>query len=56
MKNYLLARLQESTTWRGIILIATAAGVHLSPELQNTIISAGIGLAGLVAVLTEERK
>ncbi len=50
---YILERLKESSTWRGLILIATSFGVAISPDLMATIISAGTGLAGLVGVLTK---
>lgn len=46
--TYLRARAQEASTWRGIVLVATAAGTQIKPELQELIVSAGIGLAGLV--------
>ena len=48
---YILNRLKEASTWRGIILVATAAGAHLSPESQETIITVGVGLAGVVGAL-----
>ncbi len=54
MKPLLLAivtRLREASTWRGLVLLATAAGAGLRPEQQEAIIAAGVGLAGLLAVL-----
>jgi hypothetical protein len=49
--NIVLQRLSENSTWRGIILVATALGVKLDPELQNQILAAGLGLVGLINVL-----
>jgi hypothetical protein len=49
--NILLERLSENSTWRGVILIATAVGVRLEPELQESIIVAGLGLVGLINVI-----
>jgi hypothetical protein len=43
--------LSQNSTWRGLILIATAAGVNLEPELQNQIVAAGLGLVGLINVI-----
>jgi hypothetical protein len=43
--------LSQNSTWRGLILIATAAGVNLSPELQTQIIATGLGLVGLINVI-----
>jgi len=47
----ILDRLSENSTWRGLILLATAAGVHLEPELQNQIVAAGLGLVGVINIL-----
>jgi hypothetical protein len=46
--NIVLDKLSENSTWRGIILVATAVGLKLDPELQNAILSAGLGLIGLI--------
>jgi hypothetical protein len=47
----ILDKLSENSTWRGLILLATAAGVNLEPDLQNQIVAAGLGLVGLINVL-----
>ena len=44
----LLNYLKQESTWRGIILIATVAGLQISPDQQASIISAGLGLIGLI--------
>ena len=49
--DVILARLAENSTWRGIILVATALGLKLDPELQNQILAAGLGLVGLINVI-----
>ena len=49
--NTLLEKFSENSTWRGIILIATAVGVKIEPELQESIIVAGLGLVGLINVV-----
>lgn len=51
---YLVQRLQEPSTWRGLILLLTAAGVSLEPALAEAIIATGLALAGLVGVLTRD--
>jgi len=56
LKAYALARAQEASTWRGIVLLATAAGTQIKPELQELIVSAGIGLAGAVGALFPDQK
>ena len=50
--NFVLERAQEPSTWRGIVLLATALGVSISPELGEAIVSAGLAAAGLIAVAT----
>lgn len=49
--NILLEKLSENSTWRGLILIATAVGVRIEPELQEAILVAGLGLVGLINVI-----
>lgn len=53
MKNYLLDRIKEPSTWRGAILFLTAIGVPIAPELQTAIISVGLGIAGLIGVISK---
>ena len=48
---YLLARLKEASTWRGIALLLTAFGVQVAPEVREAVISVGIAVAGAVGVL-----
>lgn len=48
---YGLRRLKEPSTWQGILLGATAVGVHVSPEMANYIMTIGIGAAGLVTTV-----
>jgi hypothetical protein len=54
--NILLERLSENSTWRGLILVATALGLKLDPELQNAILAAGLGAIGLINVIRKGKK
>lgn len=49
--SYVLARLGEASTWRGLILLATSLGIHLTDAQSSHIIEAGLALAGLVGVV-----
>ena len=49
--NIVLERLSENSTWRGLILVATALGLKLEPEMQTAILSAGLGVIGLINVI-----
>ncbi len=51
---YLIARLQERSTWLGIIGLLTGAGLHIAPDQANLIVSIGLGLAGLIAAGTKD--
>ena len=53
MKQYILDRAKEPSTWRGVILFLTAVGIPVAPELQTAIVSAGLGVAGLIGVVTK---
>ena len=48
---YGVRRLKEPSTWQGILLGATAVGLHVSPEMANYIMTIGIGAAGLVTTV-----
>lgn len=53
MMKYFIERAKEASTWRGIVMLATATGVGIAPELANAIITFGVGLAGLLGVVTK---
>lgn len=56
IREYLLARLQEPSTWRGLVLCATAAGIGIEPDAAEAITALGMLGAGLIGVMTEDRK
>lgn len=55
MKSYLLARISEPSTWRGLVMLLTAAGVQMAPPLQDAIITAGIGIAGIIGAVMPDK-
>jgi hypothetical protein len=55
MIDYIQDRLNEPSTWRGIVALLTAAGVSLSPEQTAAIVSAGLAIIGLVGVFTADK-
>lgn len=55
MKAYVLERMKEPSTWRGLTLLLTALGVPLAPGLSDAIIAAGLGIAGLIGALTPDK-
>lgn len=48
-------RLSESSTWRGLIMLLTAIGISVKPELMEQIIVAGTGVAGLIGIMTKDK-
>jgi hypothetical protein len=46
--KFLLNRLKEASTYRGLTLLCTALGVALSPAQGEAIVAAGIALAGVL--------
>ncbi len=52
---YLLNRLKEPSTWRGIILCLTAFGMQLSIEQGYAIASLGFALAGGVGAILPDQ-
>jgi hypothetical protein len=54
--EWFLARLAEQSTWRGVILLITAAGVQLQPNQAAGIISLGLAAVGLINVFRKETK
>lgn len=53
MKQYILERAKEPSTWRGVLLFLTAMGVPVAPELANHIVTGGLALAGIVGMVTK---
>lgn len=52
---YLLDRLAENSTWRGIVLVVTAVGLKLEPDHQEAIVAAGLGLVGAINVFRKSK-
>jgi hypothetical protein len=54
--TYAIARAQEPSSWRGVILIGTALGAHFNPSQTEAIVTAGLMAAGLVGAVTKDSK
>ena len=53
MKNYILDRAKEPSTWRGAILFLTAFGVPIAPALADHIVTVGLGIAGIIGMVSK---
>lgn len=55
-EDYLLARAKEPSTWRGIVLIATAGGATIAPAAQEAIVVGGLFITGLIGATMPDAK
>ena len=54
--NFILERLKEPSTWRGIIWLLSSFGVVLDPEQSDAIVATAMSLVGLIAMFTSDQK
>jgi hypothetical protein len=47
---WILDRLSENSTWRGIILTATGLGITINPDKMAAITATGLAMVGLINV------
>ena len=48
---YMSARLQEASTWRGLVWVLTAVGVTVSPEAAAHVVALGTAVAGVLGMV-----
>ena len=53
--KYILDRLKEPSSWRGLVMIATAFGVTVNPDLLTAIVATGTGLAGIIGFAFKDK-
>lgn len=57
MKDFLLARLKEKSTWATVLtLVATAVGFELSPENKEAISVGALAVVSVIAAFIGEDK
>jgi len=56
MMQMTIDRLNEASTWRGMIAMFTACGVAVSPSQQETILACGLTVMGLLGVFIPDVK
>lgn len=52
--QFILNRLNEASTWRGIILLATSALSFINPKQAQETIGVGIALVGVINIFLKE--
>ena len=53
--RYAINRLREPSTWQGINVVTTAAGVSISPEMTSQIVALGVAAAGVIHAVFPEK-
>ena len=56
MFDYILERLSEASTIRGIIMFFGGLGLTIEPELMNQIIAVTIAGSGIIGMVFKDRK
>ena len=56
MFKIIIDRLNEPSTWRGIVALITAAGVAISPTQGEAIIAGGLAIMGLLGAFLPDAK
>jgi hypothetical protein len=54
MLSWIVNQLSQPSTWRGLVWIATAAGLHLAPEQSEAVVAVGMSVAGAVGVFSKK--
>ncbi len=55
MKKYVIDCMKEPSSWRGLVMIATALGVTLNPDLVTSIVAAGTGISGVIGFAFKDK-
>jgi hypothetical protein len=55
MKDYILARMREPSSWRGLTLLLTAIGIPLAPGLADAVIALGLAVAGVIGAVSPDK-
>jgi hypothetical protein len=45
---------KQPSTWRGLVVVVTGAGVALRPEHSEAITAGGLILAGMIGIVLEQ--
>lgn len=56
MKEFIIARGKEASTWRGLVALVTAVGITLSPEQGEAIVALGLAVMGALGAFIPDAK
>ena len=55
-KQYIIDRLAEPSTWRGLVMVVTSFGVLVKPEQVEAMVFVGLFIAGMLGAVTKDSK
>lgn len=53
--DWLMTRLGEQSTWRGIFLVLAALGLQIAPDLWDKILTISLGIIGIINIVRKEK-
>jgi len=56
MFKYVIERLTEAGTWKGIVALITALGVVMTPDQQGAVIASGLAVMGMIGAFLPDTK
>lgn len=45
---------KQPSTWRGAIMVSSAFGLYVNPEIATQIVQTGMGVAGLIGMFISD--
>jgi len=54
--KYIMDRLAEPSTWRGIFAFLTGVGIFISPDQIAAFTAAGLAVIGVIGALSVDKK
>jgi hypothetical protein len=54
MKKFILDRLKQESTWRGLIQLVIACGIGINPDQAVALIAVGTSVIGAINVLKKD--
>jgi predicted membrane metal-binding protein len=55
LRSFAWTQGSQPSTWRGLVMLLSACGVALRPEVSAAIIAVGMALSGLIGVLAPDQ-
>jgi hypothetical protein len=53
--HYLIARLFEPSTWRGLVSLATLFGLKMAPDQADAVLTAGVSVYSAINIFRREK-